>query len=285
MAAIKLPNTKPIVAPRRHQSVEGVKAVQPEILSTSDAQKLSRVEVTKTFTYLGNIGGSQIHYFLKRMMDIVGSLMAIIILSPIFILVALWVYFDSDGPVIYRQERMGARRVFKDGKATWVMVPFTIYKFRTMANGASSDIHEKFVKAYMQNDMETIKAMQSDGKRSNGTFKLNDDPRVTRSGNFLRRTSLDELPQLFNVLCGEMSMVGPRPALAYEVEEYEEWQMMRLACKQGITGYWQINGRSESSFEYMVKQDIWYAYHQSFWLDLKIIIGTPLAVLKGKGAG
>lgn len=284
MAAIKFPMTRSVTYPGKAQP--GVAAVPDrELLDTDVARKLARVNKTAMFTYIDNMGGSQTHFFLKRMVDIVGALLAIVMLAPVFIMAALWVYFDSPGPVIFRQERIGARRVFKDGKATWVMVPFTIYKFRTMSNGAASDIHQKFVKAFMKNDLETVKAMQSEDKPSTGTFKLNDDPRVTRSGKWLRRTSLDELPQLFNVLCGEMSLVGPRPALDYEVDEYEDWQLMRLACKQGITGYWQINGRSESSFEHMVKQDIWYAYHQSFWLDIKIIINTPLAVLAGKGAG
>lgn len=237
------------------------------------------------FTYINSIGGSDRYYMAKRVLDISVSLVVILLTLPLLILLSLWIKMDSPGPVIFRQERLTSRRVLKDGKYVWVVVPFTIYKFRTMSNNASANIHKEFVKAFIKNDKNKMDSLQNTGTRDIGVFKLNNDNRITKAGNFLRRTSLDELPQFFNVLFGDMSLVGPRPSLDYEVEEYEDWQMLRLACKQGITGYWQVNGRSQSHFNDAIKQDIWYACHQSIWLDIKILIKTPISVLKGKGAG
>lgn len=237
------------------------------------------------FTYINGIGGTDRYFVMKRIMDISFSLAVLFLTLPMLILIALWIKYDSSGPVIYKQERITSRRVFKDGKYVWSMTPFTIYKFRTMSQDSSADVHKKFVKAFIKNDMQKMNDLQNTDKRDSGEFKLCNDSRITKTGAFLRRTSLDELPQFLNVLLGDMSVVGPRPALDYEVEDYQDWQLLRLACKQGITGYWQVTGRSESVFDNMVKQDIWYSCHQSIWLDIKIIIKTPIAILTGKGAG
>lgn len=237
------------------------------------------------FTYINSIGGTDRYFVMKRIMDIIVSLTVIFLTLPAMIAIALWIKWDSPGPIVFKQERLTSRRVFKDGKYVWAVVPFTIYKFRTMSNNASTDVHKEFVKAFIKNDKSKMDSLQNTDSREFGAFKLNNDSRITKAGNFLRRTSLDELPQFFNVLFGDMSIVGPRPALDYEVEDYEDWQMLRLACKQGITGYWQVSGRSESHFNDAMKQDIWYACHQNIWLDIKILISTPIAVLKGKGAG
>lgn len=237
------------------------------------------------FTYINSIGGTNRYFVAKRIVDIMFSLMVLLLTLPMLILIALWIKYDSSGPVIFKQERITARRVYKDGKYVWSMTPFTIYKFRTMSQNSSNDVHKKFVKAFIKNDQQQMGAIQDTDNRDKGEFKLSNDSRITKAGAFLRRTSLDELPQFINVLLGDMSVVGPRPALDYEVEDYQDWQLLRLACKQGITGYWQVTGRSESEFNDMVKQDIWYACHQSIWLDIKIMIKTPIAILTGKGAG
>lgn len=258
----------------------------PEMVETQQAKSVVKIAGrTSLFTYINSIGGSNTHFMVKRAMDIVVSLLVLGLTLPVLLFIAAWIKYDSKGPVIFKQERLTSRRVFKDGKYVWTVVPFTIYKFRTMSHNASTDVHKQFVKAFISNDEKAMNDLQKTDERDNGQFKLSNDSRVTRSGNFLRKTSLDELPQFFNVLLGDMTLVGPRPALDYEVEEYADWQMLRLACKQGITGYWQVTGRSESTFDNMIKQDIWYACHQSLWLDLKILVMTPIAVLKGKGAG
>ena len=237
------------------------------------------------FTYINSIGGNNRYFFMKRVFDLIVSSILIILIFPVLLIISLLIRLDSPGPIIFKQERITARRIYKDGKLVWSVVPFTIYKFRTMTHNASPQLHIEFVKAFIKGDKEEMDSLQNTDKRVSGEFKLNSDPRITEVGKWLRRTSLDELPQLFNVLFGDMTLVGPRPALSYEVEEYQDWQLMRLACKQGITGYWQITGRSESSFEDMIKQDIWYACHQSFWLDIKILIKTPFVIFAGKGAG
>lgn len=258
----------------------------PKMLETYEAKAIVSVAGrTSLFTYVNGIGGTDHYFVLKRLMDIVVSLTILIFTGFMLLIIAILIKLDSKGPVIFKQERLTARRIFKDNKYVWAIVPFTVYKFRTMSHNASTDIHREFVKAFIQSDHDKMDELQNTDKRETGTFKLNNDSRITRMGGFLRRTSLDELPQFINVLFGDMSLVGPRPALDYEVEEYQDWQMLRLACKQGITGYWQVTGRSESTFDEMVKQDIWYACHQNLWLDIKIILKTPFAVFKGKGAG
>jgi lipopolysaccharide/colanic/teichoic acid biosynthesis glycosyltransferase len=196
---------------------------------------------------------------------------------------------DSRGPSLFKQQRFTSRLVEVDGELTWEVVPFTIYKFRTMKQDASEDIHIRFTRAVIHNDDNEMQQIhrQLNGASDNGDsnqYKIKHDPRITRVGRFLRKTSLDELPQLINVVRGDMSLVGPRPPIGYEVAEYEADYFKRFAARQGITGYWQVKARSECSFERMVELDIWYARHQSLWLDLKILLQTPLRVLKGKGA-
>jgi lipopolysaccharide/colanic/teichoic acid biosynthesis glycosyltransferase len=159
------------------------------------------------------------------------------------------------------------------------MKPFTMLKFRTMHVGADPAVHQQYVSRFIK------QGIQAEDLGENGLFKLTDDTRVTRVGHFLRKTSLDELPQFWNVLRGEMSLVGPRPPLAYEVEHYEAWHLRRLVeAKPGITGLWQVTGRSTTTFDEMVRLDLRYARSRSVRADLQILLATPGAVIAGKGA-
>ena len=207
---------------------------------------------------------------LKRALDIVGSALALTLLSPVFLLIAAAIKATSKGPVLFRQKRVG-----QHGEA------FTFLKFRSMYVGNDASVHQEYVKQLISG-----KAMrhQCDGK-GEGVFKLTGDSRITPVGAFLRKTSLDELPQFYNVLKGEMSLVGPRPPISYEVENYEVWHRRRLLeAKPGITGLWQVSGRSRVTFDEMVRLDLRYARSSSPWTDIKILLRTPLAVVLGDGA-
>jgi len=205
----------------------------------------------------------------KRYMDIVGSIVALVLFSPVFLVIAVIIKLTSKGPVLFKQERLG-----QFGKA------FTCLKFRSMYVNNENKIHQEFMKRVINGD--------HDGNAAGGAkpvYKMTNDPRVTRIGRFLRRTSLDELPQFLNVLTGEMSMVGPRPPLAYEYEEYDVWHRRRvLEIKPGITGLWQVKGRSRVRFDDMVRLDLQYARGWSLWLDIQILIQTPRVVFFGDGA-
>lgn len=202
--------------------------------------------------------------FIKRLSDIIIAAFAAVVLAPLWIAAAVAVKIGSPGPFLFRQERVGM-----DGRI------FLCYKFRTMQAGADETAHRQ---AYEQNIAGTAVG-------DKGVYgKVKDDPRVTRTGKWLRRSSLDELPQMLNVLKGDMSIVGPRPPIPYEVEQYEGWHRKRLDMKPGITGLWQVSGRSRLTFEEMVKIDLYYIENWSLWLDLKIIILTLPAVLRGDGA-
>jgi len=194
-------------------------------------------------------------------MDVVGGLLGLLILSPLFLAVSIAIRLTSPGPVFFIQKRVG-----QGGKL------FTFIKFRSMRVQHDCSIHREFVKNFIQNN-GTCKA---------GEFKMKDDPRITPVGRFLRKTSIDELPQLFNVLKGDMSLVGPRPAIPYEIDEYETWHKRRVCeVKPGITGYWQVKGRSSTSFENMVRMDIQYISQWSLLWDIIILLQTPFALFKG----
>ena len=213
-------------------------------------------------------GHSAFRHAAKRLLDIVGSLVLLLIFSPLLMLIAAVVKLTSRGAVYFKQVRVGA-----SGK------PFTMLKFRTMRVGAKHDLHREFVTQFING---AVAASPADGT---ALFKIVDDPRVTLVGRVLRKTSLDELPQLWNVLRGDMSLVGPRPPLAYEVEQYKRWHYRRvLEAKPGITGLWQVTGRSQTSFDDMVRLDLRYVQDQSPWTDIKILLATPRAVISGKGA-
>ena len=209
-------------------------------------------------------------HLVKRAMDIAGSLLALVLLSPLLLLIALAIKLTSKGPVIFRQERLGRHGV-----------RFEFLKFRSMYVSSDPKVHEEYIRLFISG---SAAAGQKNGSQA-PVYKMVHDPRVTPLGRFLRRSSLDELPQLFNVLKGDMSLVGPRPPVAYEATAYDLWHKDRLrAATPGITGLWQVGGRSRVKFDDMVRMDLAYARSWSLWLDLKILLRTPRAVLRGEGA-
>jgi len=203
----------------------------------------------------------------KRVLDVVGSVVLLIVLSPLVALIAILVKLGSPGPVFFRQQRVG-----------YMMKPFTMLKFRTMHVGADPTVHQQFVSQFIRSRLPV-------DDPATALFKLTRDPRITPIGRILRKTSLDELPQIWNVLRGEMSLIGPRPPLRYEFVEYKPWHRRRLLeAKPGITGLWQVAGRSRTTFDEMVRLDLRYARRRSLWMDIRIFLATPAAVISGKGA-
>src|SRR6266403_283037 len=206
---------------------------------------------------------------IKRCIDILGSLAALLLFAPVFAAISLAIKLSSKGPVFFKQERLG-----EYGK------PFTLLKFRSMRTDCDARIHQQYVSQFI--------AGKVDGATSEGqkpVFKIRKDPRITRVGQFVRKTSLDELPQFWNVLRGDMLLVGRRPPIAYEFCAYDGWHRRRvLEIKPGITGLWQVKGRSRTRFDDMVRLDLRYARDWSIWLDLRILLQTPAAVILGEGA-
>jgi lipopolysaccharide/colanic/teichoic acid biosynthesis glycosyltransferase len=205
---------------------------------------------------------------IKRGVDVIGSSTLLLVLAPVFLVIAAMVKARSRGPVFFGQVRVGQK-----------MKSFKMLKFRTMHLNADDKLHHEYVTQFIKagaSATDTAKA---------GLFKMTNDPRITPVGHFLRKTSLDELPQLWNVLRGDMSLVGPRPPLPYEVEQYQPWHCRRVVdAKPGITGLWQVTGRSRTTFDEMVRLDLRYARTRSLWTDIKILLATPAAVIAGKGA-
>ncbi len=207
---------------------------------------------------------------LKRVTDIAGSAFLLLILSPLLAAIALLIKLTSKGPVLYKQDRLGQFGAH-----------FKCLKFRTMCANNDPKIHQEYVQKYIAGQKGLDKSEKSDEP----VYKLVNDPRVTSIGHTLRKLSLDELPQFFNVLRGEMSLVGPRPPVPYEFEVYDIWHRRRvLEVKPGVTGLWQVSGRNRMVFDEMVRLDLRYCRHWSFWLDLKILLATPRAVFNGDGA-
>ena len=205
----------------------------------------------------------------KRVIDIILAILGLVVLSPIMLVIAIAIKLDSKGPVIFRQKRVGEL-----GK------PFTFYKFRSMKTELSvgDGYGGKEAEEYL------AKLRRENNEGAGLLFKMKNDPRVTRVGSFIRKTSLDELPQLFNILLGNMSAVGPRPALPNEVEQYSDDLRRRLLVKPGVTGLWQVSGRSDADFETYEKLDTYYIENWSLWLDFKIILLTFRAVFSRKGS-
>ena len=193
----------------------------------------------------------------KRMIDVLASVMGLILLSPILLIIVMMIKLDSRGPVIFKQKRVG----FKGRE-------FYMYKFRSMVVNAE----ELKAKLTAQNEM------------SGPMFKMKEDPRITKIGKFIRKTSLDELPQLINVIKGDMSLVGPRPSLPNEVKEFEPWMLRRLDVKPGLTCFWQVSGRNDIDFEDWMKLDIKYVNEKNFFLDIKLIFKTVLVLFGDKHA-
>jgi lipopolysaccharide/colanic/teichoic acid biosynthesis glycosyltransferase len=233
----------------QYENAHGNLALYPDLLHREKAQMAYRT--------------------LKRLMDIMGSAAALLLLAPLFLTVAALVKLSSKGPILFKQERLG-----QFGKA------FTFLKFRSMYVNNDRRIHQEFMKKVISGS--------NDGKHRDergAVYKMTNDPRVTKVGRILRRTSLDELPQFINVLKGDMSLVGPRPPLAYECEIYDLWHRRRvLEVKPGITGLWQVKGRSRVRFDDMVRLDLQYVHTRSLWLDILILMQTPKAILFGGDA-
>ncbi|MEA3470768.1 MAG: exopolysaccharide biosynthesis polyprenyl glycosylphosphotransferase [Thermodesulfobacteriota bacterium] len=226
-------------------------------------------ETNKVFfpDILSNNNHKGLSLFIKRGMDIIGSFLCFILFAPLFIIIPILIKITSKGPVLFKQERLGL-----------LGQKFTFLKFRTMETDCSESSHQEYIENLIsdKNDSEV---------GHNGIFKMQEDARVTKVGHFLRKSSLDELPQFINVLKGEMSLVGPRPPIPYECEHYKIWHMRRIhEVKPGITGLWQVEGRSSTSFNEMVRLDLKYTKEWSLWLDIKILFKTPWAVIKTKGA-
>jgi lipopolysaccharide/colanic/teichoic acid biosynthesis glycosyltransferase len=203
----------------------------------------------------------------KRVLDVAGSAALLALLSPVLLLIATAIRITSAGPVLFRQKRIGLM-----GR------PFDMLKFRSMYVNVDQKAHQEYVSWF-------IKSSGQAERDQNTVFKLTADKRITAVGHIIRNTSLDELPQLWNVLRGDMSLVGPRPPLKYEVDEYQPWHWRRVMdAKPGITGEWQVNGRSRTTFDEMVRLDLRYARKHSLWTDIRILLATPRAVISGKGA-
>ena len=198
------------------------------------------------------------YHLVKRMIDIVLSLFGLVLISPFVVIIAIYIKIDSKGPVFFKHQRIG-----KNGK------PFSMYKFRTMKDGAEAMIND-----FTPEQLEEW----------NENFKLKDDPRITRIGKFLRKTSLDELPQLVNILRGDMSIVGPRPVIEVELEEYGNDKDEFLSIRPGLTGWWASNGRSEISYPERCSYELYYVRNESFWLDVKVMFLSVFSVFLHKGA-
>ena len=207
-------------------------------------------------------GERDLYPLAKRLLDVIVALSMLIVLAPVMLIVAIAIKLDSQGPVIFRQTRIGKNHR-----------PFTFYKFRSMRHNNDCSEHRLFVQSLIKGN-----------GGCSGTYKLTGDKRITRVGKFIRKTSLDELPQLFNVIKGDMSLVGPRPPIPYEVAEYKDWHHRRLAVMPGLTGLWQVEGRSSVSFDDMVAMDIAYVERRSLALDIKLLAQTVPVVLAGRGA-
>ncbi|MEA3275055.1 MAG: sugar transferase [Pseudomonadota bacterium] len=216
-------------------------------------------------------GHSRSTLVLKRGLDIFGAILSMILLSPVMLLAALAVKATSRGPIIFRQVRVGHKGA-----------PFIFYKFRSMRVDVGFDSHRNYVQSFIRGKSSEL----TQGDAHQPFYKIKTDPRVTPVGRFLRKCSIDELPQLFNVLRGEMSLVGPRPPIPYEVEAYSAWHLRRiLEVKPGLTGLWQVEGRSAVSFDDMVRLDLRYARNWSILLDLKILLKTVKVVIQCRGSG
>ncbi|MCB2306809.1 exopolysaccharide biosynthesis polyprenyl glycosylphosphotransferase [Clostridium estertheticum] len=210
-------------------------------------------EVEETCEYKKSLG----YFIIKRVIDVIGSLSGVILISPVMIIVAIWIKIDSKGPVFFAQSRVG-----RDGKK------FMMYKFRSMCSDAEC----------------LLGKLKNENEMSGPMFKMKDDPRITKVGKFVRKTSIDELPQLFNILKGEMSLVGPRPSLPKEVVQFTSFQKRRLIAKPGLTCYWQVRGRSDISFEEWMEMDVEYIEERNTWIDIILIFKTVGVLFGDEGA-
>jgi lipopolysaccharide/colanic/teichoic acid biosynthesis glycosyltransferase len=221
-------------------------------------------------------------YFLaKRAVDVIGASVLLVLVSLLLVAIPVAIKLDSRGPALFRQQRIRGRQI--DGGSEWALEPFHLYKFRTMVANADPSLHQRYIEAYIARD-EAALAQLRPGRGNGDSYRPLRDPRVTRVGAVLRKLSLDELPQLWNVLRGDMSLVGPRPPLQYEVAMYGERDRQRLTTPQGITGLAQVRGRCSIGFDDLIRCDLEYVASQSIWLDLKVLALTLPLVLSRRGA-
>ncbi|MCA9887257.1 MAG: sugar transferase [Anaerolineae bacterium] len=263
--------------------IEDAVIEQTTVVSDPPVQALNSAE-RAVLTLIDSEVKETAYYVAKRLFDLTLAWTLFFITLPVMIAIAIAVRLDSPGPIIFSQVRVGAKRMRVNGKVTWVAYPFMFHKFRSMRHNADDSKHRAFVQALIKNDEAKIKEIHGGEVPQEDKYKLHKDTRITRVGAFLRKTSLDELPQLWDVIQGHMSLVGPRPAIPYEVDMYSEKHLTRLGAKPGITGLWQVKARSSVSFDEMVDLDVDYIKGQSMWSDLKILLQTPLVLLKSKGA-
>jgi lipopolysaccharide/colanic/teichoic acid biosynthesis glycosyltransferase len=267
----------------RHRTPASTRARSRRVTRGPDGPAGARAAHRADRIVLDSPGNGRASYFVvKRVLD-VGLVLATAPISlPLILVLGLLVRWDSPGPAIFTQQRLGARRVRRDGRWVWELRTFSFYKLRTMAQDADPTPHRTYLDAYIAGDEAAMQRVNGD--RSEGSYKIACDPRVTRLGARLRRLSLDELPQLWNVLKGDMSLVGPRPPIDYEVPRYTPSQLRRLAGPAGLTGAWQVNGRSTLTFDEMLDLDTSYLSRQSLLLDFTIIVRTLGAVVARQGA-
>lgn len=228
-------------------------------------------------TDLTNQVNLRLYRLAKRCLDVVIAGIALLFLWPVLLLIAVAIRLDSPGPAIFVQKRVGTRWRANGPTIEWDVTMFECLKFRTMTSGCDQSMHEAFIQAFVAGELAA-------SDETSLPFKLKNDPRVTPLGRWLRKSSLDELPQLINILRGEMSLVGPRPVPIYEVAAYKEWHRERLKALPGLTGLWQVKGRSRVTFDEMARLDIEYVRHPSMLTDLKLLFSTLPAVLSAKGA-
>ncbi len=239
-------------------------------------QQSSQAASAQTVCSDGNVEKA-LYFDLKRVFDFILAALLLLFLAPVLLVLVLAIKLDSAGPALFVQERVGVRKRCRSGLVIWEIDTFRFYKFRSMYKDADQSLHKAYVARWINGQAE-------DSGDSKARYKLSHDPRVTRVGAFLRKTSLDELPQLLNVLKGDMSLVGPRPVPTYEVGHYQQANYERLAALPGMTGLWQVKGRGHVSFEEQVRLDIEYIYRQSLWFDFKLMVLTIPAVLQSRGA-
>jgi lipopolysaccharide/colanic/teichoic acid biosynthesis glycosyltransferase len=221
------------------------------------------------------------YFAAKRCVDIVGACFLLLVASPLLVAIPIAIKLDSRGPVLFRQQRVRGRQI--GGGPEWALEPFRLYKFRTMVADADPSLHQQYIAAYIARDHGTLAQLRP-GRGNGDSYRPLRDPRVTRVGAWLRKLSLDELPQLWNVMRGDMSLVGPRPSLPYEVAMYGEPAMQRLTTPQGVTGLAQVRGRCAIGFDDLIRHDLEYVASQSIWLDLKVLVLTLPVVLSRRGA-
>jgi lipopolysaccharide/colanic/teichoic acid biosynthesis glycosyltransferase len=267
-----------------HRATEESRFLSPQGMD-SEGNSVADAAVTRADPLACRVpvAGSR-YYITKRIVDMMLASMLILLFTPLLLIIAIAIALDSPGPIIFAQQRLRGRRINTDRGWFWSIEPFNLYKFRTMETNADTSFHRNYIAAYLAGDEARLTSLRP-GRKVGDNHRPINDPRVTRVGAVLRKLSLDELPQLWNVLRGEMSLVGPRPPLPYEVEMYQERHFRRLVSTPGLTGWAQVRGRCTLDFEDTVRLDLEYIARRSLWLDLKILLMTVPVVLSRKGAG